>query len=320
MTTILVTGASGFVGSHVLPELLAAGYRVRALVRGDVARRTILRRLPEERRPALEFATGDVTEPSTLPQAVAGADVVVHLVAIARDRNGGRDLTRINTGGTENIIVAMRGARVRRLIHLGALGITDDPALRYASSKARGEKAVMQSGLEWTILKPSIMWGERDGFFNTLAALVRFSPLVVPLAGGGASRFQPIGVEDTARIVRLSLERPATAPGAYELGGPRYWTYREMVAEVLRSMGKHRVLLAMPVPLISLVAASAERVRLPFPVATDQLRQLAVDNVGPLGGVVNAFGFEPRDMGGQLDYLRRRARDQEPWSSSPSRA
>ena len=110
MATVLVTGASGFVGSHMIPALLDAGHRVRALVRNDRGRQEVLRRVPEARHEQIEFAFGDVTEPPKLAEAMAGADAVVHLVAIPRDFSGGRDLERINVGGTANVIEALKKA------------------------------------------------------------------------------------------------------------------------------------------------------------------------------------------------------------------
>ena len=117
----------------------------------------------------------------------------------------------------------------------------------------------------------------------------------------------------TSRARRSSRSpTPATIGREYELGGPRYWTYREIMEEVLRGMGKRRLLLPMPVAVIRLVAGAAEAIRLPFPVATDQLRQLKYDNVGALDGVRAGFGFEPRSMEGGLTHLRKKVRDQEP--------
>ncbi len=312
MATILVTGASGFVGSYAVPELIDAGHHVVALVRDEDAAHTVLRRLDSGRRAHAEFRTGDVNDPEMLPEALEGVDGVLHLVAIPRDWNGGRDLTRINTDGTRNMVDAARAAGVRRFVHLGGLGIEDDPALHFASSKARAERIVAESELDWTILKPSLLWGPRDGFFNIVAGLARISPLVIPVPGNGRARFQPLAVTDLARIVRLCFERPSTIGRAFELGGPGYWTYREITAEVLRATGRHRRIVPMPLPLIRLVAGAAEVMHLPFPVATDQLRQLRLDNVGPLDGVEREFGFAPRAMDGQLGYLRRRRRDQDP--------
>jgi NADH dehydrogenase len=309
MRTVLVTGASGFVGSHTLPRLLEAGYEAVCLVRGEEARQEVLRRLPAEKRHALRFVHGDVTEPDSLAPALAGVDAVFHLVAIIRDRSGGRDLERVNLGGTRNVLDAMRSTAVRRLVYLNNLGVVEDPELKFATSKARAERAVAESGLEWTTLKPSVMWGERDGFFNIIAGLARISP-VVPLLGRGRMRFQPLWIGDLASIVVRCLDDPATAGRTYELGGPRHWTYLEIVREVLRGMSARRILVPVPVPLVLAASRAAELVHLPFPSTPDQVRQLRLDNTTSPTAVQDAFGFEPRPMEGGLGYLRERPADQ----------
>ena len=310
MSTILVTGASGFVGSHTVPTLIAAGHRVVALARTPTAGESVVDRLPVAQRPSVEIRIGDVTRPATLGPALAGVDAVVHLVAIPRDFNGGADLRLVNTEGTRAVVVAMTSAGVRRLVHLGAMGVEDDPALHYASSKAKAEALVRESGLDWTILKPSLQFGEGDGFFNIVASLVRISPGFVPVPGDGSARFQPIHAGDVATVMVRSLADSTTVRGIFELGGPRYWTYREITREVVTALGARRVIVPMPIPLIRLVAATAERLRIPFPVATDQLRQLRLDNIGPLDLIPTRFGFEPRSMEGRLGYLKAKPRDQ----------
>ncbi len=306
VSTVLVTGASGFVGSHTVPALLAAGHRVIALEHDDDGADGP----GSTADPRVERRTGDVTRFGTLSGALDGIDAVVHLVAIPRDLDGGASLRVVNTEGTRNVVAAMQAAGVQRLIHLGALGTEDDPDLHYASSKAQAEAIVRSSGLDWTILKPSLQFGAGDGFFNIVADLVRLSPGVVPVPGRGDSRFQPIHVDDVVRILVESLEDPTTYRQSFELGGPRYWTYREITREVLTAMGKRRLIVPMPLPLIRLVAGTAELVHLPFPVATDQLRQLRLDNIGPLDLIAERFGFEPRPMEGALGYLRERLSDQ----------
>jgi NADH dehydrogenase len=310
MSTILVTGASGFVGRHLVPSLLTAGHRVVAMVRTPTAGEMVVGALPAAQRAEVEIRIGDVTRPETLAPTMAGVDAVVHLVAIPRDFNGGADMRLVNTEGTRAVVAAMKEAGVRRLVHMGAMGVVDDPKLHYASSKAKAEALVYDSALGWTILKPSLQFGEGDGFFNIIAGLVRISPGVVPVPGSGSSRFQPIHVDDVAAVVVRAIADPTSIGGTFELGGPRYWTYREITSEVLRAMGKRRAILPMPVALIRLVAGTAERVHIQFPVATDQLRQLRFDNIGPLDLIPSRFGFEPRPMEGALGYLKQSQRDQ----------
>ena len=310
MATILVTGASGFVGGHLVPTLIASGHRVIALARTTAAGDRVVERLPAAQRDAVEVRLGDVTHPDTLGRALAGVDAVVHLVAIPRDFSGGAELRLVNTEGTRAVIVAMAAAGVRRLIHMGAMGVEDVPDLHYASSKAKAEALVRASGLDWTILKPSLQFGEGDGFFNIVAGLARLSPGLIPVPGDGHSRFQPIHAGDVATVTVRALADPATIGQACELGGPRYWTYTEITREVLTALGKRRLVVPMPVALIRLVAGTSELVHIPFPVATDQLRQLRLDNIGPLDLIPTRFGFEPRPMEGALGYLRTRQRDQ----------
>jgi uncharacterized protein YbjT (DUF2867 family) len=309
MARIFLTGGSGFVGSHVLPALLAAGHDVVALARTPKAAATIAERNATYAA-RLTTRIGDVTNPASLPAALVGCDAIVHLVAIPRDWNNGADLLRINTAGTEAMIAAASAAGITRFVHLGALGVQDREELHYAKSKARAERAVRESSLDWTIIKPSLIWGERDGFFNIVAALVKIPAPAVPVPGNGKSRFQPVWVGDVARAIVQTLGDPKSARRSFELGGPRYWTYTEITQEVARALGKRRIVVPMPVPLIRLVAGVSEAVRLPFPVATDQLRQLALDNIGATDAVERELGFVPQDMGGRLGYLRRKISQQ----------
>jgi uncharacterized protein YbjT (DUF2867 family) len=313
MSTVLVTGANGFVGSHVLPALVDAGHHVLAVVRDDRAKQEVERRLTTVQRQAVTVRRGDVTKRETLPVALEGADAVVHLVAIPRDWDGGATLRLVNVEGTRNILVATKEAGVRRFIHLGALGVTDDPELHYASSKVKAMTLVRESGLDWTILSPSLLFGPRDGFFNILASLVRMSPGIVPITGKGDARFQPLAIEDLARAAVQVLADDTTIGREFLLGGPRHWTYREIVEEVLHGMQAKRALVPMPVPVIRLVAGSMEAARIKaFPVATDQLRQLKLDNTGPLNVVQEGLGWDPRPMEGGLTHLRHKLAEQEP--------
>ena len=306
MAKVLLTGASGFVGSHVLPALLDAGHQVVALCRSEKVGARVQARI-ERGVDRLQVRVGDIKNVDSVAAAATGCDAIVHLVAIPRDWSGGRDLDRVNHLGTANVVAAAQRAGVRRFVHLGALGVEERAGLNYASSKARGERVVRESGLDYTIIKPSLIWGERDGFFNIVAALVRIPAPVVPVPGNGKSRFQPVWAGDVARaIVTVLADAKGSIGRSYELGGPRYWTYAEITREVARALNKRRLIIPMPVPLIGLVAGVWEAIRLPFPVATDQLRQLALDNIGALDAVERELGFVPVDMAGRLGYLQRK--------------
>ena len=306
MARVFLTGATGFVGSHVLPALLSAGHSVTALVRSDARATALLARVAASPG-KLETRIGAVNDRASLDAAMAGCDAVVHLVALPRDWNDGADLERVNAVGTATIVAAAEAAGITRFIHLGALGVQERPELHYASSKARGEGFVRASSLDWTILKPSLIWGERDGFFNIVAALVKLPAPAVPVPGNGKSRFQPVWVGDVARAIVQVLDTPkGSIKASFELGGPRYWTYAEITREVASALGKRRLIIPMPVPLITLVARISEAIRFPFPVATDQLRQLALDNIGATDAIERELGFTPVDMGGRLGYLKRK--------------
>ncbi|MBA2254787.1 MAG: complex I NDUFA9 subunit family protein [Chloroflexi bacterium] len=313
MSFILITGASGFVASHVMPELIGAGHRIRALVRDAKGESIIRRRLEPARLDAVEFARTALDDADGLRRAVDGVDVVLHLIAIPRDWDGGKEMDRVNREGTRAVLDAAKAAGVRRFIHLGALGVRDDPALPYGRSKARANAHVRESGLDWTILSPSLLFGERDGFFNQIALLARLSPGVMPIPAGARSRFQPFWVGDLARVVRMVVDDPTTAGREFELGGPDQMTYREISMTTLRGMGKRRLLLPVPQAMIMFIARISEAVHLPFPVSSDQLRQLRFDNVTtPKDAVQQSFGFAPRRLAGSVDHLRRWVRHQEP--------
>ena len=249
MSTILVTGASGFVGSYAVPALLASGHRIAALVRTPESGRVVLDRLPEADRARVELRTGDVTRPGSLPDALAGVDGVLHLVGdparSQRRRGAAPHQHRGNARGRR------RDARGRRQAAglPGRDGRHRRPRLHYARSKARAEALVAASGLDWTTLKPSLQFGPGDGFFNIIADLVRLSP--------GSSRYrapeQPLPADQRRRtcavIVKTFTDDRHDRP-ALDLGGPRYWTYREITAEVLGALDKRRPILPMPVPLI----------------------------------------------------------------------
>lgn len=290
---VAVVGATGFVGSHLVPYLVASGHRVIAISRSG-------RRLPDW-TDAVEARAADVTK-DELDEALGGSDAVVHLAAIPRE-TGGRRFDEVNVRGTQRVVEAAERIGVRRFVHLSVLGVAEDPKLAYLYSKWRGEQAVRASGLEWVVLRPSLMFGTGDGFFNLVKTTLRWwSPGVVAIPGSGDARFQPLSVEDLAVAVEKSVSDAHRARSVYEIGGPDWVTYREIVDEVMNVTGMKRLKIGMPIPLISALTAVTDRVLPLFPVSHDQIASLQRPNYTELDAFERAFGVEPRPM--DLSYLR----------------
>jgi NADH dehydrogenase len=191
---------------------------------------------------------------------------------------------------------------VRRFVHLSVLGVADDPKLAYLYSKWRGEDAVRASHLEWVVLRPSLMFGSGDGFFNLVKTTLRWwSPGVVAIPGTGDARFQPLSVDDLAVAIEKSLTDADRARSIYELGGPAYLSYREIVDEVMRVTGMRRVRVAVPIPLISALTSVTDRLLPIFPVSHDQIASLQRPNYTQLDAFERAFGIRPRPI--DLSYL-----------------
>ena len=228
--------------------------------------------------------------------ALSGAEGVVHLAAIPRESRG-RRFDDVNVKGTERVVAAAERIGVRRFVHLSVLGVTDDPKLAYLHSKWRGERAVRESELEWVVLRPSLMFGTGDGFFNLVKITLRWwSPGVVVIPGDGSTRFQPLSVDDLAIAVERSLTDADRAGSTYELGGPAWVTYGEIVDAVMEATGMRRWKLGMPIPIISAVTAVTDRVLPIFPVSHDQIASMSRPNFTELDAFERAFGVKPRPL------------------------
>lgn len=290
---VAVIGATGFVGSHLVPHLVASGHHVIAVSRDG-------RRL-EGWGETVEPRAADVSGKG-LDTALAGADAVVHLAAIPRE-SGGRRFDEVNVRGTQRVVRAAENAGIKRFVHLSALGVIDDPKLGYLNSKWRGEQAVRESSLDWVVIRPSLLFGKGDGFFNLIRTTLRWwSPGIVAIPGKGDARFQPLSVDDLAIAVEKSLTDPDRASSVYELGGPEHVTYNEIVNEVMGVTGMKRFKLGMPIPLISALTSVTDKILPIFPVSHDQISSLQRPNYTDPDAFERAFGVVPRRL--DLSYLR----------------
>ncbi|HEU5184579.1 MAG TPA: complex I NDUFA9 subunit family protein [Gemmatimonadaceae bacterium] len=296
--TVLVTGATGFVGTRVCRELARSGARVRGLVRSVAKAAERLAEFP------IELHVGDIRDATSLGRAMRGCTSVVHLAAIAIERPG-QTYDEVNARGTERVLAAMRAAGVRRLVHMSQNFASSTSPYRFLRSKGMAEDAVRASQAEWTVLCPSVIFGPQDEFVNVLARLVRLSPVIYPVPGGGSARFQPISVDDVARVVAVALGRAGTVGRAYPLGGPAQLTLRQMVERVLLAMEARRILVPVPTAVLRPVIALFQRILPNPPVTTDLLDLLAVDNVVEGNALRDAFGIVPTPFAPEeLEYLR----------------
>jgi NADH dehydrogenase len=296
--TVLVTGAAGLVGTHSCRRLAERGWQVRALVR-DVAKAEL--RLVGT---GSEIVAADLRDAAAVMAAMRGADAVVHLAAIAIERPG-QDYTSVNMDATATLIDAARAAGVRRFIHMSQNGASSASPYPFLQSKGAAEDLVRATGLAWTVLRPSVIFGPEDEFVNVLARLVRLSPVVYPLPGGGVARFQPVAVDNVAMAVALALEDQATIGLAYALGGPEPLSLRQIAVVVLAAMHARRILVNAPVSMLRPLVAVAQKLLPNPPVTTGLLALLANDNVTPDNALKPTFDIEPTPFSAEtVHYLR----------------
>ena len=292
---VLVTGATGFLGRRVVHELLEHNYEVRCLVHSPGRERIFPPR-------SVDVQYGSVTDPNALASAFQGVDRVVHLVAVIRQQRGAT-FSQINHQGTANIVEAAKQAGgVRHFVQVSAIGASNNRRYPYLYSKWQGEQEVVNSGLPYTVLRSSIIFGEGDEFINALAALVRAFPLV-PVVGLGRNRLQPIAANDVARCIALTLARDDLKGRTIEIGGPEQLSYNQIVGIVARTMNKSRLRFHIPVFLMRLNVALMELALPRSPITTEELRMLQIRNVAEPGVVEETFGFTPLPLEGNIDFV-----------------
>jgi NADH dehydrogenase len=267
-----VFGGSGFIGRYIVKRLAKKGFVVRVAVR-DTERALFLKPMGGVGQIVPLFAS--LTTEPTVQRAVEGADLVVNTVGILSERHPG-DFQRIHADGAALVARLSAAAGIERLVHISAIGANSDAASRYAATKGIGETMLRATFNGATILRPSLVFGPEDQLFNRFAAMARVLPIMPVICGD--TRFQPVYVGDVADAVMAALARPDAAGAVYELGGPRVWSFRELLAYILQETGRKRRMLDVPMPLAQLQARLMELVP-GKPLTRDQLLMLQQDNV-----------------------------------------
>ncbi len=286
---ILITGATGYIGRHLVARLVAQGQRPRCLVR-DTQRASSI--LPADK---VDFVQGNTTQPVSLGAAMQGVATVVHAAFLTADRkqSAGNHYQETNVQGTANVIKAAQDAGVKRIIEMSGLGTKPDKPGSYMQGRYLAEKMLKESGLDWTIIQPSVLFGKDAPFIKGLSDLIRTAP-VVPLIGGGKVMFQPIYVEDVVTVVIKVLEDPARTTGkTYTIGGPEYYSFTQIIDALLRAMHKTRIKVYAPTPLVGIGAAVMEAVLPKPPLTRAAMTLFSFDNTTDLDSVERDFGFKP---------------------------
>lgn len=297
-----VFGGSGFLGRYIVRRLTAEGHVVRVAVR-DPTRANPLRVMGRVGQVVPLYAS--LTDEATVARAVEGAQIVVNLVGILAEGRPG-DFTRIHADGAGRVARLASVSGALRLVQMSAIGADPDSPAAYGRSKAAGEAAVRTAFPGATILRPSLVFGPEDSFFNRFGAMARLSP-VMPVFSGD-TRMQPVYAGDVADAVRAVVADHAPAGGLYELGGPKVWTFRELLAWMMAEMRRSRPLVAVPPAIARLQATILERMP-GKPLTRDQLLMLSRDNVvSPGAAGLDALGIVAtpveRVVPGYLDRYR----------------
>lgn len=275
---VVVFGGSGFVGKHVVRALAKRGYRVRVPMRrphlghdlrvlGDVGQ--------------VQLTQANVRFPDSVDNALEGAEAVVNLVAVLYE-NGRQNFEALHVEGARVIAEAAAKRGIKRLVHVSALGAAPKGA-RYARTKYRGERAVLDAAPTAAILRPSIIFGPGDNFFNRFAQMATLAP-ALPLIGGGKTKFQPVFVGDVADAVCAALAKPEAQGRVYELGGPRTYTFKQLLQFITKEISRPRTLMPLPFVFAHPMGLVLDWVfkLIPFadpPITGDQVTMLHKDNI-----------------------------------------
>jgi uncharacterized protein YbjT (DUF2867 family) len=291
---ILITGGNGYVAKNTIQQLVRNGESVAALVRNEVSFDKIhgLGATPIK---------GDVTDVNSLPAALKGVNRIIHLAAVNRNR-GSSTMKAVNAQGTINVVNAARQAGVSQLVTVVGLGANAQKPYPLAQTQGVGIDYLINSGLPYTILEASVIFGDGDEFINTLAGLARIPPFMV-VPGDGKSKFQPIAVQDVATCAIKSLGNPNTMNKRLQICGKSVITLESIIDSILAELQLKRIKVHMPVGLLKIAVGLMDKTLPKAPITPSLLAQLGVDNVATDNATEKVFGIKPQALDGGISYV-----------------
>ncbi len=303
---VTVFGGSGFVGRHVVRALARRGYRVRVAVRRpDLAAHI----QPLSRVGDISFVQANIRNRASIDRAVEGADYVVNLVGLLQEKGRNR-FDAVQDFGARAVAQSARDQGIG-LTHMSAIGADANSPSAYARTKALAEQAILTILPDAVILRPSVMFGPEDSFYNRFADMAAKLPFL-PLVGGGETKFQPVYVEDVAEVVARSVDNTLARGKIYELGGPQIQSFKEILQEILAITRRHRSLVPIPFGVASIIGSVASLIPLVTPpITADQVKLLQRDNIvseqaKAEGRTLEGLGIQPTSAGVILPtYLAR---------------
>jgi len=301
---VTVFGGSGFIGAQAVRQLARAGWRIRVAVRNPAAAYAM--RLHGDVG-QIDIVQANVRNAPSLRRALSGATAAVNLVGVMRD-SGRQGFQALHAMGAHNVATAAKAEGVHRMVQMSALGADAASPSKYARTKAEGEAAAREIYPDAVVVRPSIVFGPEDNFFNRFAAMAQVSP-VLPLLGGGHTRFQPVFVGDVGKALARAAASSDTAGQTYELGGPAVFSFRQLMELTLAEIGKRRLLLPLPWPVAGMIGTAGDLagVLVTPPITSDQVKLLKADNVvsGACPGLAE-LGITPTTLEAVLpSYLYR---------------